>query len=378
MHEHDQDMNETTPTKVLRRSSRDGVLGGVSVGLGRYLGIDPVIVRIVFIASLFAGGIGVVAYIAAWLLVPDEDGKTAFRPRRLGSSDDLTRVIGIVLVFFAATLVVGHWSWAGDIIFPLMLVAAGVWLLLRRGGTDNGAADAVDLPAADATLGGSDDAGAMPYTTTIAPPPAPPVTRSEPTGPPVTQITIAVLALVAGALGLAASAFDGLTLETALVVCLAVTGVGLVVGAFVGRGRPLIAVGIVLLGALSVTSAVDLDFRGGVGERRYTPVSIQQVADDYRLGLGEMVIDLRMLDAEALRGERVPIDASISVGSLEIIVPDGVEVVGGARAAVGDISAFGVADEGNRPEVTVERDGPEGAGTIVINAYVGAGEIQIR
>ncbi len=375
-------MNETIPPKVLRRSSDDGVLGGVSVGLGRYLGIDPVIVRIVFIASLFVGGIGIVAYIAAWLLVPDEDDRAAFRPRRLGSSDDLTRVIGIVLVFFAATLVVGHWSWAGEIVFPLMLVAAGVWLLLRRGVTDDetGALDPENAPGADIQLGGHGDAGGAPYTAapTIAPPPAPPSSPPKPAGPPVTQITVAVLALAAGVYGLAASAFDGLTLEAALVGSVAITGIGLVVGAFAGRGRPLIAIGVLLLSALSVTSAVDLDFRGGVGERRYTPTSIRQIQDEYRLGLGEMVIDLRTLDAEDLRGERVHVDASMSAGSLEIIVPDGVEIVGQARAAVGDISAFGVTDEGNRPEVAVERDGREGAGTIVIDAHVGAGEVQIR
>ena len=54
----------------LTRSSSDRVLGGVAGGLGRYFDIDPIIFRIGFVVLTLAGGAGVLAYLAAWLLVP--------------------------------------------------------------------------------------------------------------------------------------------------------------------------------------------------------------------------------------------------------------------------------------------------------------------
>jgi phage shock protein C len=71
--------------KRLYRSRTDRVLGGVCGGLGRYFGIDPVIVRLLAIVLTLAGGAGVVAYLVALLLVPQEDGDAAAedtRPRR--------------------------------------------------------------------------------------------------------------------------------------------------------------------------------------------------------------------------------------------------------------------------------------------------------
>ena len=56
----------------LSRSSSDKVLGGVSGGLGRYFDIDPIIFRIGFVVLALAGGAGVLAYLAAWVLVPED------------------------------------------------------------------------------------------------------------------------------------------------------------------------------------------------------------------------------------------------------------------------------------------------------------------
>src|ERR671936_530207 len=67
---------DTTPSerpKRLYRSSTDRVLGGVCGGLGTYLGIDPVICRVVAVVLVFFGGAGILLYGAAWLLVPSDD-----------------------------------------------------------------------------------------------------------------------------------------------------------------------------------------------------------------------------------------------------------------------------------------------------------------
>lgn len=58
--------------KKLFRSNKDKMLGGVAGGLAEYFAIDPTLVRIIFVVSLFAGGAGVLAYIILWIVVPEE------------------------------------------------------------------------------------------------------------------------------------------------------------------------------------------------------------------------------------------------------------------------------------------------------------------
>ena len=57
--------------RKVKRDSYNGILGGVCVGLGEYFSIDPVIIRLMFIAtSLMLGG-GILTYIIAWIIIPD-------------------------------------------------------------------------------------------------------------------------------------------------------------------------------------------------------------------------------------------------------------------------------------------------------------------
>ena len=58
----------------LYRSRTDRFLGGVCGGIGRYLGIDPTIIRLVFLVLLFTQGFGFLIYIILWLLLPVEGG----------------------------------------------------------------------------------------------------------------------------------------------------------------------------------------------------------------------------------------------------------------------------------------------------------------
>jgi phage shock protein PspC (stress-responsive transcriptional regulator) len=58
---------------VLRRGP-DRVLGGVGSGLGHYFGVDPLLVRIVFVILAIAHGIGIVLYLILWLLMEPPAG----------------------------------------------------------------------------------------------------------------------------------------------------------------------------------------------------------------------------------------------------------------------------------------------------------------
>lgn len=60
-------------SKKLTRSTTDRKLCGVCGGLGAYFGIDPTVIRLVWaIGTIFSAGLGLAAYIAAALLVPEE------------------------------------------------------------------------------------------------------------------------------------------------------------------------------------------------------------------------------------------------------------------------------------------------------------------
>src|SRR5688572_27614472 len=72
----------TPPPRRLTRSSEDRLIGGVAGGLGRYFGIDPIIVRIAFVVLCFFGGVGVLAYIGLLAFVP-ADGPAGPQQNRL-------------------------------------------------------------------------------------------------------------------------------------------------------------------------------------------------------------------------------------------------------------------------------------------------------
>ena len=59
-------------TKRLKRSRSDRKIAGVCGGLGNYFDIDPVIFRLIWILLIFAAGTGVVAYIIACFVIPNE------------------------------------------------------------------------------------------------------------------------------------------------------------------------------------------------------------------------------------------------------------------------------------------------------------------
>ena len=57
--------------KRIHRSRTQRMLAGVSGGIGEYLGVDPTIVRLGFVLTAFFGSAGIVAYLVAWLIIPE-------------------------------------------------------------------------------------------------------------------------------------------------------------------------------------------------------------------------------------------------------------------------------------------------------------------
>src|SRR4051794_32079855 len=134
----------TRPAPVLRRDTEHRVIAGVCAGLARQFGVDPLIVRVAFVAAASAGGIGVAVYALAWVFVPA--GSAPGRTARLRSGRGTIEIaVGIAFLALAVLLPFrGLGLLFSDVIVgPLTLVAAGGALLWRQmfgGGPSDAAA----------------------------------------------------------------------------------------------------------------------------------------------------------------------------------------------------------------------------------------------
>ncbi|MFF0572449.1 PspC domain-containing protein [Streptosporangium saharense] len=64
--------NEFSGVKRLRRTRDGRIIAGVASGLGRYVGVDPNIIRAALAVATFFGGLGIGIYAVGWLLLPEE------------------------------------------------------------------------------------------------------------------------------------------------------------------------------------------------------------------------------------------------------------------------------------------------------------------
>jgi phage shock protein C len=117
--------------RVLRRSRGDRMLAGVCGGLGRYLGVDPVLLRIAFVVLALANGIGLVAYVVAWIAIPEERAGqgVAAAPADRGETGRL--LLGGALVALGVVLLLDRLAPDLQRLFwPIAVVAVGVAIIL--------------------------------------------------------------------------------------------------------------------------------------------------------------------------------------------------------------------------------------------------------
>ena len=82
-------MNGTNGTKILVRSRKGRMVAGICAGIADYSGLDVTLVRLmVAVVSLITGGAGVLAYLAAWMIIPGEGEKTSIVQGILGKKQN--------------------------------------------------------------------------------------------------------------------------------------------------------------------------------------------------------------------------------------------------------------------------------------------------
>ena len=141
--------------RSLYRCRHDRRIAGVAAGVAEYFDLDPTIVRLVWLVSIFFGGFGLLLYIVMAIVVPNEplseqelsqhaDPESAHRHATQSRNDGLGMTfVGIALIVFGglalANTVVVSWGFSGAFLWPGFILALGVLLLIaamRRDDTE--------------------------------------------------------------------------------------------------------------------------------------------------------------------------------------------------------------------------------------------------
>lgn len=125
----------------LMRSETDRMVAGVCGGLATYLGVDPVLVRLAFVILFLASGIGLGIYAILWIVVPTPSrvqpeirlvDETYDDPSALKTRFSPAATVGVLLILFGAFFLLSQIGGMPGYIWPIILIGAGVFYLLRR------------------------------------------------------------------------------------------------------------------------------------------------------------------------------------------------------------------------------------------------------
>ncbi|WP_031083827.1 PspC domain-containing protein [Streptomyces sp. NRRL WC-3549] len=423
------------PRPPLQRSPRQKAVAGVCGGLGRYCDVDPVIFRIVVGVLSVTGGIGLIFYGFAWLLLPLEGEEENEGRKLLSGRVEGASLIALLMALVGCGLLLSMLHNGGMLTFAAMLSLAVIGFVVwtQHRGTAapeepsrvtshppgapahapaHGAPPEVKAPPTpgspswwrdpivkDGTTGpvgtgylwGPADrtpgAGTprRPEATAADPFRAPSCTR-ETRGPRSIGGLVFLLALVAGGLG------TGLTWEThplgtslqfGLASALAVFGLGLLVASFVGRtGFGTIVLAVITAGLLAGASAVPKEIGTDWVREEWRPAGVTTVRPQYELGAGVAKLDLSHLTVPV--GETVRTHVTVGAGTARVVVPNGVTVEVDAQAGLGDIRLFTSDPDGVRLATglhTRRTFGPvedsKPAGTVELKLEVGIGQVEV-
>jgi phage shock protein PspC (stress-responsive transcriptional regulator) len=392
----------------LTRSRTDRKVAGVCGGLGAYFGIDPLIIRIVIVILSIFGGSGILLYAAGWLLIPDEGESQSTIQRLVDRGGDagptlVAIVVACVLLILLASVVglgqgIGRrWWFGGPDLWPIIIVAAiagAVWYSRRPDRPTPSAPPpgqpAAEAPTATATTSVAPPSPSAPPPVLPAPDPYAPPTPPPYSGGPVSTVaapprersvlgtvTLSLLLVAAGVMVLLdrATAWH-VPFVTFVAVLLGIVGLGLVVGAFVGRSRGLIGMGVLLTLVTALAAAVPAVDSARTGDVVWAPASSAAVpAGGYRWAAGQATLDLGGLTGGT--AARVQLGA----GNLLVVVPADAQVVVRARVGIGTIVLpDGVTTDGFSPSVD-HVFGPSAgqpAQVVTLRLDLGVGQLEVR
>ena len=389
----------------IRRNPDDRWLAGVCSGVADRLGIDPLVVRGALIVLIFVGGIGGLAYLVAWALIPARDGRILAEEALHGHGWGIA-LLAVIAIALISNVADRWWLWL--VLVPVGLLA---WWAVRSGRTarapselgegTRGYATRTPEPFSPQPTPATATATAPLTTTGYAASPAPPaaagpsaphalgpgrsgvvaapprvVRRSRRRGGLLALLLTAGLAVAGYGLGSLLATGRGWSGSPELVgAAFAVAGAGLAL-VLVGLTGRRAGLSVLLTTALAVTAVLATGLphvpTGGFGERTWQASA--PPAGGFALTAGEA--HLSLVDAPA----GVPGRVEIGAGELTGRVPAGTTVDLDATVYVGQVTLRGLSGtqeahgRGGAPESITTSLG-SGAKHIPLSVRVGAGEI---
>lgn len=380
--------DRATEPRRLRRRTSDRVIGGVAGGVGEYLNIDPLLLRVAFAGLMIFGGAGLVLYVAAWLWIPAQGRDDSIAEDVLARVSRRLGAVGMAILVLLTVVLVGSYldrygAWfTGDapfvtrdaVVLAVAVIVGGIMILRwREGPRGLRAVGAVAGPIApDMATDPSPRSSAawIPDIASVAVAEPQPRNRSPLAwyAVAVTLGAVGVLAIIGNLPGLAVS------LGQYFGVVLAIVGIGLVVGAWWGHARVLVLLGLLLLPVAVPAAFINVPLNGGFAEQVFRPETVGEIRSEYRLAGGEIQLDLTQLPAD---GEPIGINASVGVGVLRVTIPEDARLELNARVGGGDLWLFGNRQTGTGLADRVER--LDGVGRhFVMTLDIGIGAVVVE
>ncbi|WBB79250.1 PspC domain-containing protein [Micromonospora sp. WMMD882] len=465
---------------VRPRSGR--YLAGVCAAIGRATNTDPVLWRVLLAVLGFFGGVGILVYVSAWLIIPGEGDSASPVESMLGRGRSSMSPVTVIVLSILVAVSFGYI--VTDAFRAVLLGAAilvGGALLLNRdqpgrdrrvgspppadpavphlpgpvppvshpapghrtppaapGSSPSGSGPGLVAPAwgpaaaappvgvdaprrpapaapfpapggpfpapggpmlAPGGSGGTPPVVGAPAPTGYRPPfaphgpyagagPTPPAPPAPPARPPkrprdrspLGAITFSLVFLACGVV----AALDLLGLirvgaSAYFAAALATVGLGLLVGAWFGRARWLIALGLVTAAALGFATAAEsfADWRSVNGSVTWAPASYADLAPRYQHTFGDAVLDLRAVDFTGQDGGTTVVT---TFGDLTVRLPPTVDVTVRAEVNAGEATLFGNRSDGLDRQVRevsdLGGDGP-GGGALRLLVQVNAGTLEV-
>ncbi len=434
----DEDMADNK-MQSLRRSADDRIISGVAGGIGSLAGVNSVSIRVGFIVLTFVGGAGLWLYFLGWLCLPHRDGSPSILANTLrGDSPHRIRSMAGTLLLLAATAIsmfllgpplldlLTMFLTSGAVIVVLLAVAligAGAWLMWRPKASRPPPHRSGHPPqeAASSPVAAAAAVPTMDVKAPTRPADSPGGDQLAPTGRRRGRIkaqtrrasaprgrrsrrqrrqrersflgpiaSAAMLIVVGGVVML--DRFEVLDTDPTLLVAVLVLIVGavLVMSAFLGRAHGLILVGTLLSAVLVVGTAADIRSAwSGIGTERVEATSLRELEDEYRHGIGKLVVDLREVD---FNGQSTTLDIGLTIGELLVYVPADINLELKAHIGAGDlhmdpspVDKWGslrsdptIMESGVDKDVTASWDQPEPSnGTLRLDLDLGFGIVRI-
>ncbi len=365
-----------TVGRRLTRAREGRVIAGVCQGAARYFDIDPVILRIILAVLTVFGGAGVVVYALAWLLIPEEGTPETRLERWLHRGRmDLRRLLLLAVIAICLVIFLGNTNVFAHRVGAAAVAVVAALLVTDFVGRRRGHGLFASHRDASPAYYGPEVAPTAPTAATPATPalpvptPLPPRERAW-----LGWLTFGAVLVTAGVMSLVASSGAAHPQPADVVaVCVAIAGVGLVVGGFLGRARAMIPIGLLLVLGLAVTNALPRDLTWTAGTRDWTPVATT-LAPSYVLGAGRADLDLSRLPLTTT----ATIDVRIGAGRLHVFVPEGIGVIVEAKVGAGRLHIFGRDQDGTgvtaREVIPATR--PH-AGTLTLHLQGGFGDLEV-